>query len=68
MLLSNHDVAFPHQHFGAGTPNPQHESSMSPDGSKVKAYLKKNSDPTPVFQGSAAQANEDMLQFRPSRL
>jgi hypothetical protein len=42
--------------------------SPPPDGSKVKAYLKKNSDPTPVFQGSAAQANEDMLQFRPRRL
>ena len=66
MLLSQHDVA----HFGAGTPNPQQESSMSPppDGSKVKAYLKKNSDPTPVVKGSAAQANEDMLQFRPRRL
>jgi hypothetical protein len=31
---------------------------MSPDG-KIKAYLKKNSDPTPVFQGSA-QANDEM--------
>ena len=65
MLLSQHDVA----HFGAGTPNPQQESSISPpDGSKVKAYLKKNRDPTPVFQGSAAQVNEEMLQFRPRRL
>ena len=67
--MGQHDVAASSQHFGAaGTPSLNQQLEMSSHG-KLKAYLKKNSDPTPhsLFQGSASQAKNEMLQFRARR-